>query len=250
MLERAAQLAVRTFCRAIAGWRLTVTVEGRRNVPSSGPVLLACRHFHNLFDGCVLIATLPRTVHLLVALDWVQGGRMRRFMEWACRTVEWPVVLRGDALAPAADRARGAHSAYAASEAGRYIRQGVRDAVSLLQRGAMLAVFPEAYPNVDPGYTPKAGDDAFLPFRSGFALLVERAQRQRESIPIVPVGFSYRHGGRWDVTVRFGAPLYPGSRQDRDALIRRVEEQVRLLSAATGTPSSRVAGKPRNATGP
>ena len=138
--------------------------------------------------------------------------------------------------AVAGGAARGAacsreHSAYGAADAGRYLRRAVRDAVDLLRAGRALAVFPEAYPTVDPHATPKASGDAFLPFRPGFIRIVEMAQRDGcTRVPIVPAGLSYRPGRRWEVTLRFAAPLYVEGRADRAGVLRAVEEQVRLLS--------------------
>ena len=37
---------------------------------------------------------VPRPLHILVALDWVQNRAGRRAMERACRAAGWPVVLR------------------------------------------------------------------------------------------------------------------------------------------------------------
>jgi putative membrane protein len=185
-----------------------------------------------------LLAVIPRPLHLLVALDWVATQRARTVMEWACRTAQWPVVLRAERLQPGA-------SAYAAADAGRYLRRAVRDAVALLRAGRALAVFPEAYPTVDPHATPKASGAASLPFRPGVIRIAEMAQRTGcARVPIVPAGLSYwpgqvnagqtDAGHTWEATLRFAAPLYVAGRADRAGVLRAVEEQVRRLS----TPGS------------
>ena len=56
----------------IARRKVKLEVEGLENVPRSGPVLIVARHFHHLYDGCVLMKTVPRRLHIFVALDWVQ----------------------------------------------------------------------------------------------------------------------------------------------------------------------------------
>ena len=113
--------------RAIAWWALRtqaagVHVEGLEHVPGAGPVLIAARHYHHLLDGAVLIARLPRPVHLVVALDWARGAATRRWMERACAAAQWPVILR-----PARS------GAYAADDTGRYVRRGLTDAARLLR---------------------------------------------------------------------------------------------------------------------
>jgi putative membrane protein len=202
------------------------------HLPRHGPLLIASRHAHHLYDGCLLLAVVPRPLHLLVALDWVATRRDRRVMEWACHTAQWPVVLRAERLQP-----RG-HSTYGGADAGRYLRRAVRDAVTLLRAGRALALFPEAYPTVDSHATPQAGGDALLPFRPGFIRIVEMAQRDgRTRVPIVPAGVSYRPGRRWQATLRFAAPLSVDGRAERARVLRVVEEQARQLS--TSVPACR-----------
>jgi 1-acyl-sn-glycerol-3-phosphate acyltransferase len=118
--------------------------------------------------------------------------------------------------------------------------------VDLLRAGQILLVFPEGYPNVDPSYTPKTGDDAFLPFQPGFLRIAALAEQDGVTrVPIVPVGLAYQRGERWRVTVRFGRPitLSPGvSLRDQVATI---EEQVRNLSSSRHRCSSACRGPGR-----
>ncbi|HVB65614.1 MAG TPA: carotenoid biosynthesis protein [Nitrolancea sp.] len=224
--EAVARSIVRGGARIVAGRRLAIEVQGAQNLPAAGPVLIACRHYHHLFDGCALIASIDRPVHILVALDWVKSRSMRRIMEAACRAVRWPVILRDDGL-----RRQTGQRAYQPQEVQRYLRQAVRESIELLRSGEVLLVYPEGYPNVDPNFTPKTDLDETLPFRAGFVRLVEMAQHAgAATIPIVPVGLAYSsaHPGR--LTLRFGPPIYVGSSTDRDRVVRSVESSVHALS--------------------
>lgn len=213
--------------RAIAWWSLRsmtdgVRVEGLRNLPPSGPVLLVARHYHHLLDGAVLIRHLERPVHVVVALDWTTNALQRRWMERACAWARWPVVLRAGGVA------RG--GAYSPAEVGRYVRRGLREAAALLGEGRVVAIFPEGYPVIDPsGTQPETPRDGggFLPFVPGFRTLLRLARRDGAGeVPIVPVGFAYvRRGRRWGVTARLGAPLWA------PAGLPAVERAVRELSA-------------------
>lgn len=224
-IERTAQGAIRVWCRHVVRREMRLRLEGLQHVPARGPVLLVCRHFHHYFDGCALLATLPRFVHILVALDWVDRRPLRTLMEAACRLARWPVVLRRERLDT------GSNSTFSSREVRGYLRAARDESVALLQAGDMLAIFPEAYPTVDPVYTPKLSDDAFLPFRAGFAHLAELAQRDgRTRVAIVPVGLHYEHGSRPRVTLRFGPPRYHQGRRARDELVRAIEADVHRLS--------------------
>jgi 1-acyl-sn-glycerol-3-phosphate acyltransferase len=238
MIEEMSQRSLRLGARLIVARNLDVRIEGLEHLPRTGPALLACRHAHHLYDGCVLLGCLPRPIQMLVALDWVASPRGRKVMERACGLARWPVVLRSERLQPGHATA----SAYTAAEGGRYLRRAVRDALTLLQEGRILAVFPEAYPTIDPRATPKADQEAFLPFRTGVVRLAEMAQRGGSApVPIVPVGLAYRSGRRWQATLRFGRPVTITSRMDRTCVLGAVEAAVRQLS--TPAPGARYAGR-------
>jgi 1-acyl-sn-glycerol-3-phosphate acyltransferase len=107
----------------------------------------------------------------------------------------------------------------------------MEDSVRLLRNGESLVVFPEAYPDIDPHNTPKVETRTFLPFRPGFARLVEMAERdERTNIAIVPAGLTYVQNGRWHVTLRFGPALSRITYHDNAHLVQEVEKQVRELS--------------------
>jgi putative membrane protein len=212
--------AIRAVCR-LAVRRIDLSVEGLEHLPATGPAIIAARHFHHFYDGCALVAFAPRPPRIVVTLDWLGHPAGLRVMRGACRLAGWPVVVRSET----GGRQGGAPAAR------QQLLAATRTCVDLLRAGELLLVFPEGYPTIDPGFTPKTGDDAFLPFQPGFlrfAALAERAGSTR--VPIVPTGLVYRRGNRWQVTVRFGRPVTvaPGvSARDQVAVI---EEQVRTLS--------------------
>jgi putative membrane protein len=95
----------------------------------------------------------------------------------------------------------------------------------------MLVVFPEAYPNIDPTYTLKNGNEAFLPFRPGFARLVEMAEKEGHTqVAIVPAGLSYVQNGCWHITLRFGPALSRIDYVDSMHLVQAIERSVHELS--------------------
>ncbi|MDQ3547894.1 MAG: 1-acyl-sn-glycerol-3-phosphate acyltransferase, partial [Chloroflexota bacterium] len=227
-VQNVTQRVLATGAKVLGARGMDLRVEGAESLPSSGPVLVAARHFHHLNDGCAIVATAGRPVHILVALDWVKGRFGRSMMERACGMARWPFVLRDDALV-----GESAGSAFRASESRQYLRRAVGESVDLLRAGELLVVFPEAYPNIDPAYTPKRDDTTFLPFRPGFVRLVELAERDGQTrVPIVPVGFAYEPspGKRWQVVMRIGAPVWLDGVTDRARVVRSIEDQVRTLS--------------------
>jgi putative membrane protein len=215
--------------RAIAAYNLyrhmNLSVSGLENVPKRGGALLAARHYHHLYDGAALVMGLRRQPHIFVALDWTASRRQRWIMETACALAQWPVALRGDNLAASRE------SAFSPEEVRRYVRRSIASGAKILQRGELLAIFPEGYPTIDPSGSKKAADDEFLPFASGLFAIVERAERACGArIPILPVGFAYARADerRYDVAMRIGEPLERGA--NRRASLAALEARVRALS--------------------
>jgi len=236
--------SLRVFARSVVARHLDLTVEGIEHLPADGPVVLAARHFHHLYDGCAIGVTVPRQLRIVVAADWVERPVGRRGLEAACRLAGWPVVLRPDTLDHRPERFAdpGRRAAFEA-DAVRHLRLAAARTVQTLRDGHVLLVFPEGYPNVDPGYTPKQGDDELLPFQPGFARLVGLAQTAGvPPVPILPVGLAYARGPRWRLTLRFGAPRFLEGRADRVGLVREVEAEVRVLSGLPPGPTREPTG--------
>jgi putative membrane protein len=127
----------------IARGKVKLVIEGLENVPNTGPVLIAARHFHHLYDGCVLMKAVPRRLHIFVALDWVRKHWLRSFMELACYMVDWPIVLRSEQLLDKSDQnSQKSTRAYSFDESRIYIRHAMRDSVRILRSGEVFAVFP------------------------------------------------------------------------------------------------------------
>ena len=228
--RRMSHLTVRNGSKVLIRSKLSYKVEGLEHIPQQGPVVLVARHFHHLYDGCILLAALPRRLHIVIALDWIQQPRLRALMEYACALVEWPIVLRGERL-----QTHGQHpqSAYQASEQRGYLRRATRLSTQLLRQQEALVIFPEAYPVIDPAPSPKERQQAFLPFRPGFVSLIDLAERDGQTqIAVVPVGLDYTQDDRWQVIVRFGQALALRDFPDAHDFMRVVEQQVQQLSFA------------------
>jgi putative membrane protein len=219
-------LALRAIAAFYARRDLELQVDGLELLPDRGAAVLAVRHFHHLYDGVALVRGLPRLPRIFVALDWARTPMQRFVMETLCRLAEWPVSLRSENL-------QSTPSAFAPSETLTYVRRSLAAAVKLLRHGKVLAVFPEAYPAIDPAGSRKS-ESAFLPFRPGLLAVVAAAERAGAGpIPILPVGLKYARidGDRWAVVMRVGHAHYLGEASSRQALLQELAARVRDLSA-------------------
>lgn len=200
----------RLAARALVNRAIDLHVIGLEHVPAEGPGILVARHYHHLYDAAAIMASVPREVHILVALDWLGAGGRLRILRWLAAAARWPGVWRAGGP--------------------RRNRDGYRLSLDLLRENRILLVFPEGYPTVDPEGTRKIGPAAFLPFDAGFLVLAERAG---VDVPIVPVGVWYapRPGGGWTMWLRFGSPTPDPWSGGRRARLATIEAEVRRLSA-------------------
>lgn len=210
-LRRAAQLDIRRG--------VDLTVEGLDHLPTSGPVMLAARHYHHLHDGAAILATIPRPVRILVGLDWIQNQAAKWAMDRACASAGWPIVVRPPIDGATYDR-----------DTLKVLTKARNDSLAILKKGEVLLIFPEGYPTIDPTYTPKTADDEMLPFQSGVVKLASLAARHGITVPIVPVGLEYRAGERWQLTMRFGEAVIVADRGDEAAALASLSTAVRSLS--------------------
>ncbi len=221
----AAWHALHLASKALVRWKIRLAVEGEEHLPRSGPILLAARHFHHLYDGCILLATINRPAHILVGLDWLQQPLGRIVMHAACRAAGWPIVYRPDSPYPVRPRAPRQE-----------MLRATRETIGLLRAGRVVIVFPEAYPTIDPGRTLKTSLDEFLPFRAGFARFALLAARTGLRVPVVPVGLTYEPASipsaSWSVNLRFGKPIWVDQSYHAPVaqLVECVQQRVQELS--------------------
>jgi putative membrane protein len=231
LLNRITGQIIRLGARALAAGQIKITAVGLEHIPENGPVLLIARHYHHLFDGVVLLLSIPRPLHILVTLDWATKRHVRRLMTLATRTARWPVVLRDHDLRASGDLDISQGSALTRLDIQHNQRTALRDAVALLAQGCLLVVFPEGYPNVDPHYTPKTKPEEILPFRSGFATIAAVAERRLGTrVPIVPTGFHYTKNRPWRARLNVGKAVYLEDFGSRQSLVRYMEQRVAELS--------------------
>ena len=239
LFDRIICQAMRLGARALAVGRVEMAATGLAHIPTDGPVLLVARHYHHLFDGVVLLVSMPRPIHILVTLDWAKISYARCLMTLATTIARWPVVLRSDALRDCANPGRGQRTAFPIADMKRYQRRALYDSVKLLAQDCMLVVFPEGYPNIDPHYTPKTRSEEFLPFKSGLAAIAAVTEKRLAArVPIVPIGFHYTKNKRWTVRLNIGEAVYLEDFVSRQLLVSYMEQRVAELSglSAGGQP--------------
>lgn len=240
LFDRITCQTMRLGARAIAAGRVEMAVTGLDYIPTDGPVLLVARHYHHLFDGVVLLVSMPRPIHILVTLDWAKNSYARRLMTLATTLARWPVVLRSDALRTCVNRDRTWRGKiFTAAAIRRYQHSALSDSVALLAEGRVLVVFPEGYPNIDLHYTPKTRPEEFLPFKAGFATIAAAAEKRLGArVPIVPSGFRYTKDSRWTARLNIGEAVYLEDFVSRQLLVSYMEQRVAELSGllAGGQP--------------
>ncbi len=164
----------RLFCLGIAKALFRLRVEGRDFVPRTGPAIVAANHV-SFLDPILIGVALQRPAHFMAKEE------LFRF-----RPLGW--LLRQHQAFPVSRR--------------RHDRQAINQAISLLQQGEIVVIFPEG----------TRGDGSRLgPAKPGIALIAARGDA-----PVIPVfhrgGEKALPRGAWfprphRITVTFGAPL-------------------------------------------
>lgn len=234
LFDRITCRAMRLGARTLTAGRVEMAVTGLEHIPTDGPVLLVARHYHHLFDGVVLLVSMPRPIHILVTLDWAKNSYARPLMTLAATMARWPVVLRSDALRTCVNRDRTWRGKiFTAATIRHYQRSALSDSVALLAEGRVL-VFPEGYPNIDPHYTPKTRPEEFLPFKPGFAAIAAAAaKRLGARVPMIPTGFRYTKNNGWTARLNIGEAVYLEDFVSRPLLVSYIEQRVAELSGSS-----------------
>ena len=187
-------------------------VEGRENIPSSGPAILVANHV-SAGDTYLLPAMLSRRVTFPAKAEAFAGGGFR------AGVLKW--FLEGVGMLPL-DRSGGRASATSMAPVSRVLR-----------RGQLLGIFPEGT---------RSPDGRMYKGKTGVARLVLQSR-----VPVIPVGMVDTQFVRLPLLgipvmrrpgLRIGAPLdfdrYAGAGNDRDVLRHVTDELMAAVQELTG----------------
>lgn len=157
-------------------------VEGRRNVPKTGPVIIASNHL-SFIDSVAIPVAAPRRVHFLAKSSYFEGKGMKgRMVGGFMRSVGAIPVNRG---------------------AGQAALDALDQQRRLLDEGLAVALYPEGTRSTDGRLYKGRTGAAFLALQTGAPVVPVGLVGTADAMP---VGASIpRLGTR--VTVRFGEPL-------------------------------------------
>jgi 1-acyl-sn-glycerol-3-phosphate acyltransferase len=191
-------LLARTVVAPLARVIYRPVIEGRENIPRTGPVLLASNHL-SFIDSFVIPIVAPRRVVFLAKSEYFTGhGIGGLWKRWLFQAIGAVPVQRGGTLGAAQD--------------------ALDAALEILNEGLAFAIYPEGT---------RSRDGRLYRGRTGVAWLALTA-----GCPVVPVALSGTQdiqpvGARVPrvrkVTVRFGAPLdFSHLRDEKPGRARRV----------------------------
>ena len=198
----------RSTLSAVARLIYRPVIEGRENIPRTGPVLLASNHL-SFVDSIIIPLLAPRRVVFLAKSDYFTGKGIRgAWMRWFFTAVGAVPIRRGTAGAA---------------------REALNSAMEILNDGLAFGIYPEGT---------RSRDGRLYRGRTGVAWLALAAR-----CPVVPVGLT----GTQDIqpvdsriprirkiTIRVGTPLDfsylqgakpgPARREATDAVMAAIRE--------------------------
>ncbi|MCX2727566.1 carotenoid biosynthesis protein [Thermomicrobium sp. 4228-Ro] len=249
-LPRAERRAARNALAEDMAWRFLATLarrtlrdrrlktHGLDLVPAHGPVVLAPQHIHHLDDGRILLATVPRPLRFLVALDWVPNQRWRWLMEFLCRLAGWPVIVRPS------ERDRPGIQ-YGTTEAQLLLVRGLRDAIHRVSSGQLLVVFPEGYPVIDPHLPGRRAMVGGM--KPGAVWIAQQAARRlATAVPVIPVRLILEPS---DTQLVFEPPIWVNADSSTDSIAKLLADRLGLHTDRAATdirePAVGIVGKDR-----
>jgi 1-acyl-sn-glycerol-3-phosphate acyltransferase len=182
--------------------RYRLRIQGRENIPLSGPVIILPKHQRWTDIPLVGLAALPRPCHYIAKRELFTMPGIRQIMTW----------LGGIPL----DRQQPIKS-----------RDSFRYVDSLLQRGEVIVLFPEGT------YFPDTmGAGKYRLIEKMVALQEQLKEKySRPFIPFIPVGINYgREGLRPSVQVMVGGPLYCSCSSQAGEFTKTIMKAIALLS--------------------
>ncbi|MEA2682704.1 MAG: hypothetical protein QOK05_1032 [Chloroflexota bacterium] len=196
---RIVRLLLEPLVRLVFRWR----IEGRENIPRTGPYVAIANHLNWLDPFAVVLAcpTEPR-VHFLGNPEGLVKHRL-----------QWRLIRSIGGYIAVDPHLRGNTSLY------HYVDV-------CLQAGGAVALFPEGHYG--------AAEGTLEPFRKGFAHFAVQNQ-----VPVVPMVFS----GTADLWLRkpirviIGKPIPPGA--DVDTLVREAQSAMTTMMPAYADPPGR-----------
>jgi len=182
--------------------RYRLGIQGRENIPFSGPVIILPKHQRWTDIPLVGLAALPRPCHYIAKRELFTMLGIRQIMTW----------LGGIPL----DRQQPIKS-----------RDSFRYVDSLLQRGEVIVLFPEGT------YFPDTmGAGKYRLIEKMVALQEQLKEKYSHPfIPFIPVGINYgREGLRPSVQVMVGGPLYCSCSSQAAEFTKTIMKAIALLS--------------------
>jgi len=152
-------------------------VEGKANVPRSGPVIFASNHL-SFIDSIAIPVAAPRPVHFLAKASYFESGLSR----WFFTAIGAIPVLRG---------------------AGQAALDALDQQRTLLEEGSAVALYPEGTRSLDGRLYKGRTGVAFLALQTGAPVVPVGLIGTDDVMPVGAKMPSLKHR----ITVRFGEPL-------------------------------------------
>lgn len=142
LTKKAVLLVIRLLCRIFLSWK----VSGKENVPATGPLVLVSNHVH-IMDTILIPISFPRWVNFMAKRELFNNPLLGFILRWAGA---FPISRQG----VVGDK-----------------RDTMRNAMTILEKGEALGMFPEGKRNSDGVLSRGKAGPAVIALKAGVPLI-------------------------------------------------------------------------------
>ena len=203
-----------------AGVKLKPVIKGAENIPRSGPVVIASRHYHAQYDQALMIKLSPRRLHFMVtSILFPKYGALSGLLRKGGL-----VPVRRDATKEMKNKELEAKVAEFEKTFSNV--SSFRQLMERLNQGEAIVIFPEGSAQI--GGEGKAVASPYQQPKRGYVFLAYMMYKNHgKRVPIVPVGLDYGDSKDYKYCkARAGKPVYIPFEKFANKDKRAVDEMI------------------------
>jgi 1-acyl-sn-glycerol-3-phosphate acyltransferase len=212
---------MRGVIKVVSYLKFNLLICGQENIPESGPVIIAPRHFHGDYDPILFNTIIRRKAFFLGATDWMKDGVQLTVNKFIFQKFGVVPINRPDSIF---------------EKQNHNLLTAYKTIVNWLMLDQAVIIFPEGYGFIDSHYKKPSADGEFLEVKAGLFHFIDYVQKKKNiRIPIIPIGTMYSNLEHFknNIVINIGRPIYlpiSSGKIDFEPYRQKLQHEIRSLS--------------------